>query len=455
MPGVYPVDELMSEMRPLLNANLRGRALLGDPLRVLRTGASFALPWVSRMPLVAGKLDGLLFSGARVSDLPPWIVINATSLATGKAWKFFHDRMGDYLIGATDRTADVRLADAVAASAAYPGMVDPLPMALRWEDLRSELLDRRWERPAAGPGETSRWRKRFGKARGRVVVPLVDGGIYDNEGLNSLRGAGVTHAVLSSAAPPESDRGWRRGPGALLRTVDVMHGRLGALTRQFAHEATHGTHPSEARDIAREASETLRRLAAAEPETGAILLQLAENLDRGAAVGWPPRGRQFRATAHVLLHRGDVAENRSAHYAEEPYDIHPEDRGVSAVLVDEIARVRTDLDALEPDVLDLLVAQGYFLADAQVKIAMPELVAECASAADPRGPAARPRWDWARDVTTRANENTADSVAVLRSAGRRRLPIGRCAGRAEAVRIACSVAGTALAIMAAAALAMI
>lgn len=435
-PGAYPVDDLINDLRPLITSNLRGRALFGGPVKALRTTASFIAPWISRISLIADELDRRLFHGARVSDLPPWIVLNATSLSTGKAWKFFHDRMGDYLMGATTRTDKVRLAEAVAASAAYPVLVDPLPLRLRWEELRHDLLDARWDRGETLPGETSRWRERFGKREGPVVVPLVDGGVYDNEGLISLRSAGVTHAIVSSAAPPEGNHRWRRGPGALVRAIDVMHSRLGAITRQLAHESTHGIHPSEARRVANEVAEHLRRLAVETPRgINHQLIALADELERVADVGWPPRGKQLQATSHVLLHRDDVAENRCARFEEDPYNIPPEDRGLAKELVAEVSRVRTDLDALEPDVFDMLVAQGYFLADAQLKIAMPRLVSRYTGTADPRGPTVRPSWPWAHDVVRVANGNLADSRALLRRAAHRTLPAGRCATRGEAVRI--------------------
>lgn len=52
----------------------------------------------------------------------------------------------------------------------------------------------RWERPpVTARGGFSRWRSRYGKPRGRVTIPLVDGRIYDNEGVNSSRSFGVTH----------------------------------------------------------------------------------------------------------------------------------------------------------------------------------------------------------------------------------------------------------------------
>ena len=54
------------------------------------------------MPLVVRLLDRAFYSRGRLSDLPDWIVINATNLRTGKAWKFFNDRAGDYLGSISD-----------------------------------------------------------------------------------------------------------------------------------------------------------------------------------------------------------------------------------------------------------------------------------------------------------------------------------------------------------------
>src|SRR5207245_2738887 len=82
----------------------------------------------------------------------------------------------------------------------------------------------------------------YGRPSGDVAFPLGDGGVYDNEGLNGLRGAGVTHAILSNASPAEGDLSRRGTLHVLAQTVDVMHARLGATTRQLAHEITHGVH---------------------------------------------------------------------------------------------------------------------------------------------------------------------------------------------------------------------
>lgn len=456
-PGSYSIAELIAELRPKLTRNLRGRALFGRPDHALRAAVSFAVPSVRRMPLIVDALDDLLYGGHRLSELPAWILINATNLRTGKAWKFLRDRAGDYLAGATDKTAAIRVADAVGASAAYPVLVDPYPFRTQWEDLRADLLDEdRWQRPVGRSAtDFSRWRRRYGRPSGEVTFPLVDGGVYDNQGLNGLRGAGVTHAILSDASPPEGDLSRQSALHALAQTVDVMHARLGGTTRQLAHEITHGLHPNDARAALLAISEELGRAAQGEPGIGETLAGLAERVRAAAAVGWPPRGHQFIATAQVLLHSSAVARNVSAKY-EDPLDVPAEERGLQEPLVEEISRVRTDLDALEPGVFDLLVAQGYFVADAYLKTGMPDVVREC-SGREPASRDLRPGWDWALQTVERANGHPEHTTLLLRRAARRAKLWGRCEGPTLWARLLISsvAAAIAAAVMVAAVVALL
>jgi hypothetical protein len=434
-PGSYPVEELVAEMGPFLLQNLRARALFGTPVRALRTAWSFATPRVSRIGLMVDELDRQLFKGATLDQLPPWIVVNATNLRTGKAWKFFHDRAGDYLIGATDRTSGIRISEAVAASAAYPGLTDSYGFVTRWEELRGDLLDEgRWERPPPPrPGAISRWRERYGQPSGELTIPLADGGLYDNEGLNGLRGRKVTHAIISAVAPPESDYARGFGFGRMLRIVGIIHDRLGNATRQLAHEMTHAVEPKAAAREAADIAGELRAMAGTEgvpSGTRDRLEQLALRAGALAAVGMPPRGPQFAASAQILLHRDALARNEHAAPNRGGLDVPAPYRGVEKPIVDELSRVRTDLDALEPVVLDLLIAQGYFLCDFQLKLSMPDIV----FADDPNGErysgVMEPRWDVARGAVESANANQAAVCAQLSAAGTGGSILGRVPDRA-------------------------
>lgn len=438
--GSYTVDCLIDEMVPFLARNLRARALFGTPTRALRALWSVVSTKVSRIGLMVQELDHQLFHGATLNQLPDWIVVNATNLRTGKGWKFYSDRAGDYLAGATDKTSYIKVSEAVAASAAYPGLTDSYAFETRWEDLRGDLLsEERWERPAQDrPGKVSRWRERFGKASGSVTFPLVDGGLYDNEGVNGLRGRRVTHAIISAVAPPESTSLSGFTPRRYIRIVEVIHDRLGAATRQLAHEMTHGMHPHDVRTAALEISDELRRLVVAEataPEARDALEAIAQRVAKLAAVGMPPRGHQFRASAQVLLHRTELAKNAYRETNQGGLDAPPECRGLSDALVAELARVRTDLDALEEPIIELLMAQGYFLTDLYVKLAMPELLANCGPV--PAATAARstsqgwytdpfkPSWQRACRAIADAETNHEDSKRMLQAAAARRGILGR------------------------------
>lgn len=447
-PGAYPIDALIGEMRPFLTSNLRARALLGSPLRVLRAVRSTTSTRISRIGLVVEELDRQLFGGKTIDQLPPWIAINATNLRTGKGWRFMHDRAGDYLAGATERTNTIRIAEAVAASAAYPGLTDSYAFATNWEDMRGDLLSEgRWERPPAkAAGYVSRWRERFGEARGVVHFPLADGGLYDNEGVNTLRSHRVTHAIISAVAPPEADTAYGFGPSRMLRVVEVVHDRLGAVTRQLAHEMTHGVAPGDAARRLKALATTLRESASPGlPDAArAALEQGALEAEALAAVGMPPRGPQFTASAQVLLHRSDLAENAFAAQDRGGFDVPARYRGLNAALVAELSRVRTDLDALEPLVVDLLIAQGYYLADFMVKFAMGDIVRAARTEAGWYGPRLAPDWEPARRAVESANANQDSTALQLRQAAERKLLIGRepCARRRWGYRANLALVGS-------------
>ena len=116
--------------------------------------------FASRTSLLEAVLDELLFGGASMSDLrpKPHLVVNATELRTGSAFRFGTKESGSWRWGKLHRN-EVSVAHAVAASAAYPLFLPAFDETFTFDDkgaLRTE----------------------------RVV--LTDGGIYDNLGLGCL-----------------------------------------------------------------------------------------------------------------------------------------------------------------------------------------------------------------------------------------------------------------------------
>jgi NTE family protein len=116
--------------------------------------------FASRTTLLEAALDDLLFKGASLKDLPsqPHLVINATELRTGSAFRFGTTESGSWRWGKLHRN-DASVAHAVAASAAYPLFLPAFDETLTFEK--------------DGALKTSR-------------VILTDGGIYDNLGLGCL-----------------------------------------------------------------------------------------------------------------------------------------------------------------------------------------------------------------------------------------------------------------------------
>lgn len=429
--GRTRATELYELLRHRMSTNLRGQAFFGTPLAAARTLLSFAIPGVQRAPLFVNALERAFFGGARLSTMPPWLVINATNLRTGKAWKFTREHCGDYAAGVIP-SAGLTLAQAVGASAAYPGLVDAYPLRTRWELMRQPDGGSPWW-PALSDVqqvEAERWNRRFAERHGPTVFPLVDGGVYDNEGVTSLRSAGATHVIMSCSAPAPAD--FQGGPFVreLLRSVGILHGRLGNANRAAALESTHAAHPdavASALDATAESVLAVAQTLADEP--AARLTAAAECLRALRGVAWPPRGGQLSGLAQIVLHRLDVATDRWAKVSPGAYSIPDRYRGLPPTLLEELSRVRTDLDALEPELFDLLAAQGYAMADGYLKASMPDLV--CVSAGVTRPEELPWRWPVAIDALAAACRREEECRQWLRPHAARIAPIGRCATRSE------------------------
>lgn len=147
------VDELV--IRPISERVAAGSLRTKVVRNLWRTLSS-----LNRTDVLAWAFDDWLFDGARLEDLDPEVrwIFNAANLATGSRFAFERDVLGDYVVGlARTHGTGVSVARAVAASAAVPGVLAPISM-------------RDIDFPC---GE-------------RGVPQLVDGGSYDNTGLEAL-----------------------------------------------------------------------------------------------------------------------------------------------------------------------------------------------------------------------------------------------------------------------------
>jgi NTE family protein len=152
---------LVKPIRKLASATIDEGSILGGLITPRKTISS----------KVAGHYRKELFGDATLQALPdgrgPRFVINATNLQSGALWRFSRPYMADYKVGMV-REPKVALADAVAASSAFPPVLSPLKLKL---DASA------YETPKPGDGYTLH-REPF-----TTHPVLSDGGVYDNLGL--------------------------------------------------------------------------------------------------------------------------------------------------------------------------------------------------------------------------------------------------------------------------------
>jgi len=183
-----------------------------------------ALPVKTASKQIAKSYAKHLFGDATLQDLPfpkkaPLFVINATNVQSGVLWRFTRPYMGDYLVGRIMRPK-FSLADAVAASSAFPPVLSPAIF-----ELDSSLFKKDPGCPLQREPFTSR-------------VVLSDGGVYDNLGLEtawkSLRTVFVSDAGAKIAPEDEPKEDWARHA---YRVLDMVDNQVRSLRKRQIIEA--------------------------------------------------------------------------------------------------------------------------------------------------------------------------------------------------------------------------
>ncbi len=186
------------------STNLRNRALaVWTRERLLARGRP-------RNLVLADVLAEALYPHARpLADLPsrPQLVVTATDLAAGRAFRFSQAFIGSFDWGYAPTPPDLRLATAIAASAAAPPAFPPL-------QLETEVLGLPRKPPP--------------------ILSITDGGVYDNLGVEWFQGwsrarrpdAAVTAdflVVVNASGPLSVSRQAFRGLRALNRSRSVQY----------------------------------------------------------------------------------------------------------------------------------------------------------------------------------------------------------------------------------------
>lgn len=208
------VDGVAANFDDLVTDPLRSFAHTKVDIPAVATGG--LLPFVSISDRVVAKLNKHLYGGATLQDLPdePRFVINATNLESGVLMRFSKPYLADYRVGMVDHP-EVALADAVAASAAFPPFLSPFELDLSdaaWRTVEGNVLT------AAGY---------------RTEILLSDGGVYDNMGLEPVwddyRTIMVSDAGGHLGPDPDPARDWARG---IIRVLFIMDSQVRALRRR-------------------------------------------------------------------------------------------------------------------------------------------------------------------------------------------------------------------------------
>lgn len=212
--------------------------LVVAPIRALaeETIDAEAIIWGVALPgrvsdRVAEAYDEHLFKGATLQDLPdaPRFVINATNVQSGALWRFMKPYMRDYRVGEV-RSPKIPLAQAVAASSAFPPVLSPFEMRLD---------------PNAFTPDSGHDLQR-NPYTSRVI--LTDGGVYDNLGLETAWKRYETILVsdgggkLAPEAEPKSD--WARHSFRVLNLIDnqVRSLRKRQLIDSYKSDARQGAY---------------------------------------------------------------------------------------------------------------------------------------------------------------------------------------------------------------------
>jgi NTE family protein len=289
-------------------------ATIDAPFRKLVTTKNLRNAWLRRALLhpFAGRGAALghtlasdLYEHERVSDLPagPQVVFTSTDLGVGRAFRIARDFVGSYDHGYVEPApASIELGTAVAASAAFPGSVSVV-----------------WLETAG-----------LGLPKGPPTLSLVDGGVYDNLGLEWFQG-------WDSGRPASAVR-----PGFVI-VVDAS-GQLAPVDKKV------GSLKSVFRDMSVQYAQTLN-------------VRVRWFVDRAgdrAADGEGLRG------VYIGIRHDARARTNPAFAA----------GALPSSLVEPLALLRTDLDRFLPEEAELLSYHAYWSLHARLKTIAPELAVE-------------------------------------------------------------------------------
>lgn len=276
------VAEVLPRMRTALTA--RNIVLMAIGLLLRPRNLKHIL---SRANVLAQAIETCWHVSARLSDLPrvPVWTINGTTAETGRRFRFKSDRCGDYELGYAD-ASDFLLSQAMAMSAALPGLIGPLAIVTTryaWKRRPGWNAPPESEQPVTLPHRR---------------LHLYDGGLYDNLALEPLMDPGsqdfkngIDYLVCSDAGAPltRTSPGPSLNPFRVKRILDIALDQTRALRiRALAHFLERHSERGAYAQIGADPVQRVRAYASRRPEASDTLLRHA----------WLPADEIRLAAAH-------------------------------------------------------------------------------------------------------------------------------------------------------------
>jgi NTE family protein len=260
---------------------------------------------LSRANILASALGSAWGIDARLDEVPaePVWAINATTAETGKRASIEGNTLKDWALG-TAHLGALPLRDAMAVSAAFPGLIGPYV-------LKTDSLD--WTLPMFSSGEEARPAEdRFAK------IHLYDGGVYDNLGLEPFFDAGygpkpkIDGTIISSDGGAPLPRGFNLGRFNVFRlkhVADIMSDQVRALRARglIAHAANEPGQAAYLR-IGTTAQDMARRMGTPCPEGDWLGREQVS-----VAAAWPTSLKKMPEEVFDLLVRHGHECARAAH----------------------------------------------------------------------------------------------------------------------------------------------